>query len=83
MNSPTATNLRARVNINAGGRMRDFRADAGQQGQAGAVHVVRQAMVNHRQNPRIAQQHFVDTARRRVAVVGGQYVGVEDAAQAR
>lgn len=40
-------------------------------------------MVNHRQNAGIAQQHFVDAARGRIAVVGGQHVGVQEAAQRR
>jgi hypothetical protein len=45
--------------------------------------MVGQAMVNHRQYPRIAQQHFIHTARSRVAVVGGQHIGVQQAAQGR
>ena len=40
-------------------------------------------MVNHCQDPRIAQQHFIHTARGRVAVVGGEHVGVQQAAQGR
>jgi hypothetical protein len=39
--------------------------------------VMRKAMVNDRENPGIAQQHFVDTARCRVTVVGSQHVGIE------
>ena len=39
--------------------------------------------MDHRENPRIAQQHFVDAARRRVAVVGREDVGVEQPAQLR
>ncbi|MNH16648.1 hypothetical protein D3C79_762960 [compost metagenome] len=45
--------------------------------------MVRQAVVDDRQDAWVAQQHFIDTARRRVAVVGGQHIGVEQHAQAR
>ncbi len=50
---------------------------ARQQRQSGPVQVVRQTMMNHRQNARVAEQHFIDTARRRIAVIGGQHVGVQ------
>ena len=53
--------------------------DARQQRQAQRVQLVRQAVVDHRQHARIAEQHLVDAARRRVALVGGQHVGVEQA----
>ncbi|MNE07300.1 hypothetical protein D3C80_999130 [compost metagenome] len=79
----TAADLRAGVNVDARGRMGDFRADPRQQRQPGTVQMVGQPMVNHRQDPRVAQQHFIDTARRRVAVIGRQYVGVQQAAQPR
>jgi hypothetical protein len=39
-------------------------------------------VVDDRQDARVAQQHFIDAARRRVAVVGGQHIGVEQHAQA-
>ncbi|MNB92312.1 hypothetical protein D3C75_394140 [compost metagenome] len=77
----TAADLRSRVNVDAGGRVSDFRADPRQQRQPGAIQMVGQTMVNHRQNPRVAQQHFIDTARRRVTVIGSQHVSVQQAAQ--
>ena len=40
-------------------------------------------MVDHRENPRVAQQHFIDAARRRVAVVSRQDIGVEQPTQCR
>ncbi len=79
----TRADLRAGVDIDAGGRVGDFRNDPRQQRQAGAVQVVGQTVVNHRQDPRIAQQHFIHTARGRVAVVSGEYVGVQQASQRR
>ncbi|MCY1437877.1 hypothetical protein D9M71_540560 [compost metagenome] len=63
--------------------MGDLGTDAGQQRQAGAVQMMRQAMMDHCQDARVAQQHFIDAARCRVAVIGRQHVGVEYAAQAR
>ena len=78
-----AANLRAGVDVDTGGRVGNFGTDARQQRQTRTVQVVRQTVMNHRQNPRIAQQHFVHTARCRIAVIGRQHVGVEHAAQAR
>jgi hypothetical protein len=46
-------------------------------GRPEPVQLVRQAVVDHRQHAGVAQQHFVDAARGRVAVVGGQHVAVE------
>jgi hypothetical protein len=62
--------------------MRQFGDDARQQRQAELVQAVRQPVVDHRQHAGIAQQHFVDAARGRVALVGGQHVAVEQAAYA-
>ena len=40
-------------------------------------------MVDHRQDARVAQQHFIDAAGRRVTVIGRQYIGVQQHSQAR
>ena len=69
--------LRARVDVDAGGGMRQFGDDARQQRQPEFVQAVRQAVVDHRQHAGIAQQHFVDAARGRVPLVGGQHVAVD------
>ena len=63
--------------------MRQLRTDARQQRQPGAVQVMRQAVVDHCQHAGVAQQHLVHAARRRVAVIGRQYIGIEQRAQAR
>ena len=78
----TTANLRAGVDINAGGRVCNLCADARQQRQPCTVQMMGQPVMNHRQNPRIAQQHLIHTARRRVTVISRQDVCVEDAAQA-
>ncbi|MNJ37278.1 hypothetical protein D3C77_320890 [compost metagenome] len=63
--------------------MRQLRTDPREQRQASAVQVMGQTVMDDRKNSRVAQQHFIDAARRRVAVEGSQYIGIEDAAQAR
>ena len=83
VNKEASADLRAGVNVDTGGRVGDFCADPRQQGQSGSVQMMGESMVNHRQNPRIAQQHFIHTAGRRVAVIRGQHVGIQNAAQAR
>ena len=75
--------LRPRMNVNASRRVGDFREDAGDQRHAQHIQRVGQPVMDHRQNPRVAEQDLVDTARRRVALVGGQDVGIEQAAQRR
>ncbi|MNL23977.1 hypothetical protein D3C87_1453950 [compost metagenome] len=78
-----ATDLRPRMDVDTGGGVGDFRADPREQRQPGAIQMMGKAMVNHRQDARVAEQHFVDAARCRVAVVGRQHVGVQQTAQAR
>ena len=74
-NEPTHIDTRRRVS--------NLRTDAREQRQASTIQVVRQTMVNHRQDTGVAQQHFIHAARCRVAVVSGEYVGVQQAAQGR
>ena len=57
--------------------------DTRQQGQAQRIQRVCNAVVDHGQNARVTQQHLVHTARRRVALVGGQHIAVEQAADVR
>ncbi len=77
-----AADLRTRVDVDAGGRVGDFRADPRQQRQAGAIQMVRQAVVDHRQDAGVAQQHLIHAAGRRVAVIGRQHIGVQQHPQA-
>ncbi|MNP24043.1 hypothetical protein D3C76_1167790 [compost metagenome] len=79
----TRADLRTGVNVDTRGRVRQLRADPRQQRQAGLIQVMGQAVMDDRQNPRIAQQHLIDTARRRVTVIGRQHVGIEQHAQVR
>lgn len=53
-------------------------ADARQQRHAQQVQLVRQAMVDDRQDARITEDYLVDAARRRIAAVGSLDVAVEE-----
>ena len=70
-------NGRAGVNVDAGGRVGNLRNDARHQRQVEPVERVCQTVVNQRQNAGVAQQHFIDIARRGVALVGGLDITVE------
>ena len=63
--------------------VRQLGQDARQQRQANQVQLVRQPVVNQRQHAGITQHHLVHALRGGVAVVGGQHVQVQQAAQAR
>ncbi|MNH19249.1 hypothetical protein D3C79_789760 [compost metagenome] len=71
------------MDIDAGDRVGQLRTDPRQQRQAGPVQMVGQAVVDDGENTRVAQQHLIDAARRRVTVESGQHIGIEDAAQTR
>ena len=62
--------------------VRKFGHDACEQGQLQPVQLVRDAVVDHGQHAGVAQQNFVHTACGRVAVVGREHVGIEQAADA-
>src|SRR5690606_12296025 len=75
-----AADLGAGVDVDTRLAVGQFGSYPGQEGQALAVQLVRDPMVDHGFHAGIAQQHFVDGARGRVAMVGGQGVAVEQAA---
>ena len=75
--------LGARMNVDPCRRMRDLGDHPRQQRRAELVKNMRQPLVNDRRDARIADQHFVDAVRRRIAVECGADIGVEQGAHAR
>jgi hypothetical protein len=66
------------VDVDAGGRVGEFGDDTGQQRHAEPVQGMRQAVMNGRQRPWIAENDFVDTASGRISTVGGLDIAVEE-----
>ena len=62
INEKAGTDLGTGVNIDAGQGMRDFSNHAGNQRQPKQVQFMRQPMIDHRSNARIANQNLIDTA---------------------
>ncbi|MPN19954.1 hypothetical protein SDC9_167329 [bioreactor metagenome] len=79
----TGPDLRAGMNVDAGLAVRHFRNHARQQRQFQPVQRVRDAVVDQRQHAGVAQHHLVHAARRRVALEGGEHIGVQQLPQAR
>ena len=73
----------ARVDVDAGGAVRQLGHQPRQQRHAQLVQLVRQPVVDDGVDAGVAQQHLVHAVGRRVALVGGQHVGVEQAPDAR
>ena len=77
------TDLRARMDVDAGGRVREFGHDAREQRHAELPQHVREPVVRDRQHAGIAQQDLVDAARGGIATKRRQNVGIEHGAQSR
>ncbi len=70
------------MDVDAGLRVRLLGHDARQQRQAEAIELVREPVVDHREDAGVAQEHLVDAACRRIALVGGEHIAVEQPADA-
>jgi hypothetical protein len=75
--------VRARMDVDAGLAVGFLGDDPGGQRGAQPVQGVGDPMVDHRLDAGVAKQHFVHAACRRIAVEGGQHVGVEEGAYPR
>ena len=71
------------MDVDACAPMCQFRDDACQQRHTQHMQLVSQSMMDHGLHAGIAQQDLIDAARGRIAVVGGQHIAVEQAAQRR
>ncbi len=73
--------LGARVDVDAGERMRVLRHDARQHRHALCVQLVRDAVGRDRLDRRVAEDDLLDAVRRRIALEGGEHVLREQRAQ--
>ena len=77
-----AADIGARVDVDARLRMGHLGDDARHQRRAQCIQGMRQAVMDDGQDARIAQQHFIDAVRGRVAMESGRHVRVELGADA-
>src|SRR5208283_1210670 len=73
----TRADLRSRVDIDTGCRMRKLCDDAGEEGNTQEIEFVSQAMVSDCPNARIADPYLFDALGRGVALVGSQNIVFE------
>lgn len=81
VDAEVVSDLRAGMDVDSGGRMSQFGDDAGQERDARLEQCVREAVMGHGDQCRVAEYHFFEAAGGRVSVEDGFDIGAELAAK--